>query len=44
MVYLAFNCNLDARRVAAHCFHNGIRQPVASKPSAVPKSFATTRG
>jgi len=32
---------MDARRVAARCFHNGIRQPVASEPSAVPKSFAT---
>ena len=41
MVYLAVNCNLNARRVVARCFHNGIRQPVAGKPSAVPKFFAT---
>jgi len=39
MVYLDFNCNMDARRVAARCFHNGIGHPVASEPSAVPKSF-----
>src|SRR5471030_1535214 len=31
------------RAVAARCFHNGIRQPVASKADAVPKSFATSR-
>lgn len=30
--------------VAARCFHNGIRQPVPSKPGGVPKSFATNRG
>src|SRR5437899_667301 len=43
MINLAFNCNLNARRVAAGCLHNGIRQPVASKPIAAPKSFATNR-
>jgi len=30
--------------VAARGFHNGLRRPVASKPGAVPKSFATRRG
>ena len=30
--------------VAAHCFRNGIRQPVAGKPIAIPKRLVDTAG